>query len=141
MSVTEKRIGFIGAGRMATALARGLVAAQLVSPDRLLASDPLEGAREHFARESGGATTAANGEVAERSEVVFLAVKPQHASAALADLRNKLTSKQLLISIAAGVKLDSIAEAIGEGPRLLRVMPNTPLAGSWRPSLSRPIVC
>ena len=126
MSVTEKKIGFIGAGRMATALARGLVAAQLAAPDRLLASDPLESAREQFSCACGGATTGDNAEVAAQSDVVFLAVKPQQASAALADLRGKLTDKHLLISIAAGVQLATIANALGGGPRLIRVMPNTP---------------
>jgi pyrroline-5-carboxylate reductase len=126
MSVTEKKIGFIGAGRMATALARGLVAAQLASPDRLLASDPSKEAREHFARASGGATTTDNAEVAAQSGVVFLAVKPQDVSATLADLQGNLTDEHLLISIAAGVRLDTIAKAVGDGARLVRVMPNTP---------------
>src|SRR2546422_5528117 len=64
-------IGFLGAGKMATALAKGFVSAGLVSPKQVIASDPLESARASFAKEVGAKTTASNLEVARFEAVVF----------------------------------------------------------------------
>src|SRR5438067_115122 len=99
------RIGFLGAGQMATALARGWLAAQLAAPERLLASDPLPQAREAFSKATGVRTTAVNREVVAASDVLILAVKPQSLATLLAEIRPAVTSDHLLISIAAGVPL------------------------------------
>lgn len=122
----EQRIGLIGAGQMATALARGFVAAGLTTAENLLAADVDEGARQRFAQATGGRTTADNGMVVGQSDVVFLAVKPQQLAQVASGLRAKLTDKQLVVSIAAGVRLASLAEWLGPAVRLVRVMPNTP---------------
>jgi pyrroline-5-carboxylate reductase len=118
--------GFIGAGRMATALAKGLLAANLASADRVLASDPLPESAEQFARETGGRLAATNREVLAGADVVFLAVKPQNMGEVLGELRGHATRDHLVISIAAGIPLLTLAAGLGEGPRLVRVMPNTP---------------
>lgn len=120
------RLGFIGAGRMASALAGGFLRQGLVAPADLSASDPVAEALAQFANATGGRTLAGNAEVAQASDVVFLAVKPQQMAAALAELRGRLTDRHLVISIAAGIRLASLAEGLGPGPRLVRVMPNTP---------------
>lgn len=120
------KLGFLGAGKMATALARGFVEAGLAKPDELLASDPLPAAGEAFSSATGGKATRDNGAVLEHAKTVFLAVKPQHLPAVLTVGAAGLTSDHLLISIAAGVRLARIAELVGEAPRLVRVMPNTP---------------
>ena len=77
----NERIGFIGAGQMASALGQGFVKAGLASS--LLAGDPSADARQQFARLTGGRTTASNVEVAAESDVLFLAVKPQHVGKVL----------------------------------------------------------
>jgi pyrroline-5-carboxylate reductase len=120
------RIGFLGAGKMATALARGWLAAGLARPDRLLASDPLPQARESFHAESGVHTTTDNREVVAASDVLVLAVKPQTMTALLREIRPGVGSGQLVVSIAAGVTLRQLAEGLGGDCRLTRVMPNTP---------------
>lgn len=122
----EQRIGLIGAGQMATALARGFVASGLAAVDKLLASDVDEGARERFAQATGGCTTTDNGVVVDQSDVVFLAVKPQQMAQVASGLRARLTDRQLVISIAAGIRLASLTEWLGPAVRLVRVMPNTP---------------
>src|SRR3989339_1463410 len=104
----SQRIGFIGAGQMATALAQGFVKAGLTAPEKLLASDPLPEARERFAQVTGGRTTAENAEVAVGQDVVFLAVKPQQMAKALADLRGAIGPGKLMVSIAAGVRLAAL---------------------------------
>jgi pyrroline-5-carboxylate reductase len=122
----HQRIGFIGAGQMATALGQGLVRAGLTEASALLASDPLEQARQRFAQATGGRTTAENAEVASSSDVVFLAVKPQQMPGVLRQLREMMKPHHLVVSIAAGVRLAAIAQAVGTDARLVRVMPNTP---------------
>jgi pyrroline-5-carboxylate reductase len=125
------RFGFIGAGRMATALARGFVERGIVTGDCLLASDPSSAAVEAFAQATGGRAAADNRAVARGSDCVWLAVKPSQMGNVLAELAGELTAKHLVVSVAAGVTLTTIATALGNGPlgngpRLVRVMPNTP---------------
>jgi pyrroline-5-carboxylate reductase len=119
-------IGFLGAGKMATALAKGFIRAGLVSAPQVMASDPSETARAAFAKEVGAKTTTSNPEVAKFGEVLILAVKPDQVSSVLADVRDHFTGKQLLISIAAGVPLAKLEAGLTAGARLIRVMPNTP---------------
>jgi pyrroline-5-carboxylate reductase len=122
----SQRIGFIGAGQMATALAQGLTRKGLVAAEQILASDVSQECRERFTKAIGARTTADNAETARWADVVVLAVKPQHLSKALAPLRAVITPAKLVISIAAGVRLTALEEALGAGVRFVRVMPNTP---------------
>lgn len=120
------RIGFIGAGQMATALAQGLLKAGLVQPDRILASDPAPEALERFARTTGGKTTSDNLHLVADSDSVFIAVKPQQVAEVLGQIRGHLGPDKLVISLAAGIRLAALAEGLGPQVRLVRVMPNTP---------------
>jgi pyrroline-5-carboxylate reductase len=122
----SERIGFIGGGQMATALGQGFVKAGLVKAEQILASDPVADARGRFAKATGGRITTENLEVLRDSEVVFLAVKPQQIAKVLAELRPAMTPQKLVVSIAAGVRLATLAEGLGREMRLVRVMPNTP---------------
>lgn len=119
-------IGFLGAGKMASALANGFVQARLVAADRIMASDPIGTAREAFTKSVGAKTTALNLDVLTFAEVIFLAVKPDQVKDALAEIHAEFTSKHLLISIAAGVPLSKLEHALPAGARVIRVMPNTP---------------
>ncbi len=123
---TLLNVGFIGAGKMAAALARGFIRAELVTPREITASDPHEAARKNFAGEIGAKTTASNADVARFADVLFLATKPDQVSAALAEISGALTKRHLLISIAAGVTLAKLEGALPAGARVIRVMPNTP---------------
>ena len=111
---------------MATALAKGFVRSGLVTPESLLASDPAEDACRAFATETGGRTTSFNPDVAKFARVLFLAVKPDQAVRVLTEVREHLSDAQVLVSIAAGVTLSRLQEAVKEGTRVVRVMPNTP---------------
>ncbi|HEY1375311.1 MAG TPA: pyrroline-5-carboxylate reductase [Gemmataceae bacterium] len=122
----ELRVGFLGAGKMATALARGWIAAGLLTPAGCRASDPVAAARQTFADETGGYVGASNREVVEASEVLLLAVKPQNMADMLADIAPAVGARHLIVSIAAGVTLGQLAVALGADRRLIRVMPNTP---------------
>src|SRR5262249_25307158 len=120
------RIGFLGAGRMATALARGWLNARLAAPDRLLASDPVPQARDAFQEVTGVPAVADNRQVVSGSDVLILAVKPQSMTALLKEIRPTLGARHLVVSVAAGFTLRQLAEGLGADRRLVRVMPNTP---------------
>jgi len=119
-------VGFLGAGRMATALAKGFVRAGLVTAKQIIATDPSASACAAFAKEVGAKTTAYNPDAAKFAEVLVLAVKPDQVSPALAEIRDHFTERHLLISIAAGVTLARLESGLGAAARLVRVMPNTP---------------
>jgi len=120
------KVGFIGAGKMATALAQGLVRAGVTTADRMIGSDVSEAALHAFGKVVGARTTGFNPEVAKFAEVLVIAVKPAQVTDALAELRRCLTEKHLSISIAAGIPLAKLQAALGDGARVIRVMPNTP---------------
>ena len=123
---TQLKIGFFGAGKMATALARGFLNAKLVKAGQLVAADPFEGARKHFVGETGAKAVAANLEVARSANVLIIATKPDQVAAALAEISSAFTKNHLLISIAAGVTIARMEAALPAGARVIRVMPNTP---------------
>lgn len=122
-----QRIGFIGAGQMATALAQGFIRARLVPADAILASDPSEEAREKFAKATQASAVDDNRAVVAGQDILVLAVKPQQMAAVLPGLRASITREKLLVSIAAGVRLSALAEGLGSADLpMIRVMPNTP---------------
>jgi pyrroline-5-carboxylate reductase len=119
-------IGFIGAGQMARALARGFAGAGLVSVAKIAYCDPVEQAGHEFGQiVSGSLAKRTNSEVAEAADVVFLAVKPQSMGAVFAELAGHLSPQKLVVSIAAGVTVSRLAEGL-KTERVVRVMPNTP---------------
>ena len=120
------KVGFIGAGRMATALAGGLISSGFTTADNVCASDTYETAREKFAHETGASTLASNQTITEQSDIVILAVKPQQLPDVLAEIKAAVTDRQLLVSIAAGSPLSLFLETLGSSIRVIRVMPNTP---------------
>ncbi len=119
-------IGFIGAGQMARALARGFQAAGLVPGERIVACDPVAEAGQAFVKAVRGAALAtSNIEVVRQSDAIFLAVKPQSMPAVLAELAGQVGSGKLVVSIAAGVTLAKLCGGL-KTDRVVRVMPNTP---------------
>jgi pyrroline-5-carboxylate reductase len=123
---SELSIGFLGAGKMATALAKGFIHAKLVKPEQVIASDLYEGARTAFAQETGARATAANAEVLQAAHVLIVAVKPDQITDLFNDLRGHFRNQHLLISIAAGVTVEKLEAGLPNGSRVIRVMPNTP---------------
>src|SRR5205823_12266396 len=98
-------LGFLGTGKMATALAKGFVRAGLVAPRQIFGSDPLPAARAAFGKETGARIATTNARVAELASVLVLATKPDQTGDALGEIREQFTPRHLLISIAAGVTL------------------------------------
>ena len=119
-------IGFLGAGKMATALAKGFVQSKLTTPDQLAASDVYEAARLAFAKETGAHGSATNAEVVKIATVLIVAVKPDQVADVLGEISPLLTPEHVIISIAAGVTLAKLEKPLPAGSRVIRVMPNTP---------------
>lgn len=118
-----KSVAFVGAGNMAEAIARGLLAAGM-RPEQIRAADPLEIRRSLLARELGIRTSADNAAVLEGADLAVLAVKPQHLDAAAATLGR--AAAPLFLSIVAGASLATLRNKLGPGARVVRSMPNTP---------------
>lgn len=118
------KIGFIGSGQMARALARGFVAAGKVAASDVRACDPSLAALHALQTEVPGAVLAETpNECATDSDIVFIAVKPQHIGSVFDQL--SWQHKCLFVSIAAGVPVKQLCSGIGSD-RVVRVMPNTP---------------
>jgi pyrroline-5-carboxylate reductase len=120
------KIGFLGAGKMASALARGFAGSGLVRPEEIMASDVYEGARASFSKDVGASATASNLEVVRFANVLIVAVKPGQVGDVIREIAPALKKSHLLISIAAGVTLDKMESALPARARVVRVMPNTP---------------
>lgn len=119
-------IGFLGAGKMATALASGFLKAKLVPASAIHAFDIYEPAREAFVKETGAVTHDSNLSVVHAADVLILAVKPDQIAGVLAEVSSGIGSRHLIISIAAGVTLSRLESCVPAGTRVIRVMPNTP---------------
>jgi pyrroline-5-carboxylate reductase len=126
MSLEGTRIGFIGAGAMAEALAGGLVASG-VGVSALRLADPDPNRRKHVEQKLGLATTDDNATLVAESDLVVLAVKPQILPSVLAGLAGvDDRTRPLWVSIAAGVRIGKLEAALGPGARVVRARPNTP---------------
>jgi pyrroline-5-carboxylate reductase len=119
------RLGFIGAGKLAGSVIRGLIRAKFCSPEEIIAGEPNAGARTALQSEAGISVTAENTEVAEKAEILFVGVKPAVVLPVLRELAPLLASK-CVISLAAGVRISSM-EKIAEA-RFMRALTNTPSA-------------
>jgi len=123
--IDGKKVGFIGAGAMAEALAKGFIAKQVVDAKDIWCTDPSQSRIDLF--QDFGCNPAASGpEVVKNVDIIFLAVKPQYVSVVIKECKSSLTSKHVLVSIAAGIPLAAMKDVAGEDKRLIRVMPNTP---------------
>lgn len=134
------KLGFIGSGKMATALAQGVLNAGLCKADEITVSDAIAEAAQALAKSTGARAAASNLETVAASDVIVLAVKPGDAVPALQSLNagsmestmrwawkgDDSNSKKLLLSIVAGLPLEKLEAAAGPRFRVIRAMPNTP---------------
>ena len=135
--LASQTIGFIGAGNMAEALIRGLVKGNHVPPGSILASGPRRERLEELRHKYAIETTTDNQAVARRCNIVVLSVKPQIMDKVLREIGDQLQAGTLVISIAAGVDTATIEEAVADGVRVVRAMPNTPaLVGAGATAVS-----
>jgi pyrroline-5-carboxylate reductase len=119
------RLGFIGGGKLAGSVVRGLVRAKYCAPSAILVSEPHEATRRILEEELGIIGTAENAEVAEKAETILVAVKPGVLLPMLGGIAPQLERK-LVVSLAAGVRLPSMEKVAAA--HFMRAMTNTPSA-------------
>ncbi|KAF6100775.1 pyrroline-5-carboxylate reductase 3 [Phyllostomus discolor] len=105
----SRRVGFVGAGRMAEAIAHGLIRAGKVEACHVLASAPTDRNLCHF-QALGCQTTHSNPEVLQSCSLVFFATKPHVLPAVLAEVAHAVTPEHIVVSVAAGVSLSALEE-------------------------------
>jgi len=120
--MTRAKVGFLGAGNMAEALARSLVGKSYCKPGEIAAFDPAAARRDVMAA-LGVSILASNRAVAEAAEMIVVAVKPNIVPAVLEEIAPAVQA-QLVVSIAAGVPVAAVEAALPAGARVIRVMPN-----------------
>jgi len=121
------QLGFIGAGNMAEAIARGILGAKLLAPGEMIAADIQERRRRLFQQELGIAAREESAAVVDAAPTLLVAVKPQQFDGALAALGSRFGPKKLVLSICAGISTGHVEEVLAPGTRVVRAMPNTPM--------------
>lgn len=123
--MTKYKIGFIGAGKMASAIIKGLIRTEFLKPENIIASQVEENIEEK-SKILGIRVINDNLEVAKNSEIVFIATKPNQVKEVLAEISKEISTDKLVVSIAAGVTTEKLESNLPEKTRVIRVMPNTP---------------
>lgn len=120
------RLGFIGCGNMARAIIQGIVTKGVVSSGEILGSNTTPERAKETRDQLGIETTTDITQVAGRSDIVFLCVKPQQYESVIAQIKDHLHERQIFISIAPGKTLAWLSKQIARPVKIVRVMPNTP---------------
>jgi len=127
MSETIKsRIGFIGAGNMGEALIGGIIDGGIAKNTEIGIFDVRKERISEISKKFGTLSFTSNQKVVEKSEKIFLAVKPQNIPQVLEDIKNCTMKGKFFITICAGISTKRIEKNFNEKVRVVRVMPNTP---------------
>jgi pyrroline-5-carboxylate reductase len=119
------KVAFIGGGNMGEAMLAAVLGKALAEPASISVSDVSQARLEQLKQKYGVAVTNSNREAVSGKDVVVLAVKPQNLAEVMAELNGQLKSGQLVISIIAGAKIDTLSSGLKHSC-IVRVMPNTP---------------
>lgn len=120
----DQIVGFLGTGNMGEALIRGLLYGELCKAEQIICSDIKEARLKSLREKYGVRTTQSNREVVKAADIIILAIKPQTMKEVIFEVTRDLDLTKLVISIAAGISLDSIESYAGKDLKLVRVMPN-----------------
>lgn len=118
-------IGFIGGGKMAEAIIKGIRNHRLEVAKDIIASEPIEERRRYLEKNYDIKVTPSNSEVATKSNIIILAVKPQDMAQVLDEISGLVGEEKTVVSIAAGISLSYLQQRL-KTKKLIRVMPNTP---------------
>ena len=120
------KLGFIGLGNMAKAMIGGILKKEMVPAKDIMGCAKSEASKKAAAETLGILTGETNAAVAEFSDILVLAVKPQILPQVIEEIKEAVSKDQLIVSIAAGVSMSSLQEMFGKDVKLVRCMPNTP---------------
>lgn len=119
------KIGFIGGGKMATAIMKGIINSNWCNSENIFVSDKNEEALNTLKENYKVQTTTNNIDVVKNSKIILFAVKPFVLRDVLNEIKPFITKEHVILSIAAGISINTIEEILGNVP-VIRIMPNTP---------------
>jgi pyrroline-5-carboxylate reductase len=122
----KKKIGFIGAGKMAQAMMEGIVKSQMIPKENIMASAKTEKTIETIEKTYEIITSLNNRDVARFADILILAVKPDLYQTLIEEIKNEIKQSVIVITIAAGITLKDIEQSFGFQVKAVRTMPNTP---------------
>lgn len=126
MNKNLKKIGFIGAGKMAQAIIKGIIKQNFFSVENIFASEPNQENAAKVANELGIKVFQSNKELVQNCDIIVFSVKPFIIKDILDEIKNIVTPEQLIISILAGISTEFIQSQLGNRLPVIRIMPNTP---------------
>ena len=133
------KIGFIGGGNMAGAIAEGVIASGVCTPDNVCVCDINE---EMLKKYTQGIKTSTDNRDALLCDYIVLAVKPFILSAVLEQIAKEDIKDKVFVSIAAGISVSEIKSILGKTAKVVRVMPNTPAqVGEGMTVIAKPDEC
>lgn len=120
------KIGFIGAGNMASAMIGGLIKSKLVKHSDIIASAKTEKTLLNIKKNFNINVTKDSNEVVKNSDIIVVAVKPNIYDIVLNEIKEIIGKEKIIVTIAAGKSIQSIENMIGKDKKIIRSMPNTP---------------
>lgn len=126
MNKPEKKVGFIGCGKMATAIIKGVLGSKFLEHTDISASEISKEIVQQKKEELNIEVFTDNKIIARNSDIIFLATKPNFIKDVLKEIKEDLTADKLIVSIAAGISTATIENEIGKEIAVIRVMPNAP---------------
>ena len=119
------KLGIVGGGKMAEAIIIGVFSKKLFKPEEIMVGEISQERKEYLTNKFSVTVSVNNEDVVKDSNIILLAIKPQHFEVAAAGLKNKLSPTSTLISIMAGITIQKIQNLLNHN-LVVRVMPNTP---------------
>ena len=122
----KKVIGFIGSGNMGQAMIGGIIKSGLISNNDVIVSDLDQKKLDFISMEYKTQVTTDSIELVKKSDIIFLAIKPNIYSIVLKQIKEYVSEDKIIISIAPGQTLENLEERLSKGIKIVRAMPNTP---------------
>lgn len=123
-----RKIGVIGAGQMGGAFIKGLIESKLIAATELLVSGGRGETAKNLQKEIGFILGSSNQEIAEKVDILILAVTPKVMPTVLTEIKTALKSDTLIISLAASMLVEEYQSVLGTEAKVVRAIPNTPVS-------------
>lgn len=120
------KVGFIGCGNMGGAMLAGILDSGKCTADEIMISVKSESSLAAKKEKYGVEVTTDNCAVAKFADILFLAVKPQFYESVIAQIKDLVNDKQIIVTVAPGKTLEWLSEKFGQKLKFIRTMPNTP---------------
>ncbi|MCO6523742.1 MAG: pyrroline-5-carboxylate reductase [Candidatus Schmidhempelia sp.] len=134
----EQTIGFIGIGNMGMAMIKGMLVSQIIKAEQIIAYKMMPDKIKQLGKEQVINIATSEIEVAQKSDILFLAVKPNTIVPVLEKIKSSLSTNTVIVSVAAGITLDTMEKILGTNYKIIRTVPNTPaLVNAGMTSITR----